>query len=144
MNMTQGTFCQCRRSNIFRASSSVVLALILSWCLCVSSAIAQSSSRDSLSPDELKKRSLEELMAIDITSVLKRSEPLFEAAASVYVITSDDIRRSGARSLAGVLRLAPNLEVAQVDSRQWAISVRGFNNTTANKLLVTIDGRSVS
>src|SRR5713101_6137846 len=89
-------------------------------------------AQDTLSTLELKKRSLEELMEIDVTSVSKTPEPLFETAGAVSVITHDDIRRSGARTLAGVLRLASNLQVAQVDSRQWAISARGFNSTTAN------------
>ncbi|MBI1803438.1 MAG: TonB-dependent receptor [Ignavibacteriae bacterium] len=101
------------------------------------------SVHDTLTTSELKKRSLEELMEMDITSVSKRAEPLFEAAAAVYIITADDIKRFGAKSIPEVLRLAPNLQVAQVDSRQRAISARGFNSTTSNKLLVLIDGRSV-
>src|SRR5712692_4605512 len=101
------------------------------------------SAQDTLSAPELKKRSLEELMEMDITSVSKRAEPLFEAAAAVYVITADDIKRFGAKSIPEALRLAPNMQVAQVDSRKWAISARGFNSTTSNKLLVLIDGRTV-
>jgi len=92
---------------------------------------------------DLSRMSLEELSDIDVTSVSKRSEPLARAAAAIYVITSEEIRRSGATSLPEALRLAPNLEVARVDSSQYAISARGFNSTTANKLLVMIDGRTV-
>jgi len=95
------------------------------------------------SPSELKKLSVEELMDIEVTSVSKHAEKLSEAAAAIQVITQEEIRRSGASSLPEALRLASNLEVAQVDSRQWAISARGFNSTTANKLLVLIDGRTV-
>lgn len=87
--------------------------------------------------------SLEELANIEITSVSKRPERLGDAAAAIFVITREDIRRSGARSIPEILRLAPNLQVARVDSGQYAISARGFNSTTANKLLVLIDGRSV-
>jgi len=94
-------------------------------------------------PSEYKKLSVEELMDIEVTSVSKRVEKLSEAASAVQVVTQDDIRRSGASSLPEALRLASNLEVARVDSRQWAISARGFNNTTANKMLVLIDGRTV-
>src|SRR2546426_3367613 len=68
---------------------------------------------------------------------------LARTASAIQVITQDDIRRPGAASLAEALRLAANLQVAQIDSRQWAISARGFNGTTANKLLVLIDGRTV-
>lgn len=86
---------------------------------------------------------LEELTNIQIFSVSKRAERLIDAAASIYVITRDDIHRYGATSIAELLRLAPNLQVGRVDSSQHAISARGFNSTTANKLLVLIDGRSV-
>src|SRR5437899_4035772 len=82
-------------------------------------------------------------MEVIVTSVSKKPEKLSEAASAITVITQEDIRRSGATSLPEALRLAPNLEVAQVDSHEWAISARGFNSTTANKLLVLIDGRTV-
>jgi len=95
------------------------------------------------SPGALKKLTLEQLMNLEVTSVSKRPEKLAQAASAIQVITEEDIRRSGAASLPEALRLASNLEVAQVDSRQWAISARGFNSTTANKLLVLIDGRTV-
>ncbi|HTA64018.1 MAG TPA: TonB-dependent receptor plug domain-containing protein, partial [Xanthomonadaceae bacterium] len=87
--------------------------------------------------------SLEQLGNVDVTSVSRKSERLADAAASIYVITNDDIRRSGATSLPEALRLAPNLEVARVDASTYAISARGFNNALGNKLLVLIDGRSV-
>lgn len=96
-----------------------------------------------LSPTELKSLSLEDLVGIQVTSVSKRPEPLAEAASAVQVITGEDIRRAGSTSLPEALRLAPNLQVAQVNASQWAISARGFNNVLANKLLVQIDGRSV-
>src|SRR5437762_6686390 len=95
------------------------------------------------SASQLKQFSLEELLNLEVTTVSKRPEKLTEAASAIQVITQEDIRRSGATSIPEALRLASNLEVAQVDSRQWAISARGFNSTTANKLLVLIDGRTV-
>src|SRR6266568_1546080 len=97
----------------------------------------------SLSAEALKKLSIEQLMNLQVTSVSKRPERLSQTASAIQVITQEDIRRSGAASLAEALRLAANLQVAQIDSRQWAISARGFNGTTANKLLVLIDGRTV-
>ena len=66
-----------------------------------------------------------------------------DAAASIFVITADDIRRSGVSSLPEALRLAPNLQVARVSANSYAISARGFNNAIGNKLLVLIDGRTV-
>src|SRR5690554_5913808 len=87
--------------------------------------------------------SLEELGQIEVLSVSRRPEPLAGAPASIYVITGEAIRRSGATSLGEALRLAPNLQVARIDSVQYAISARGFNNAVGNKLLVLIDGRTV-
>jgi iron complex outermembrane receptor protein len=87
--------------------------------------------------------SLEELSNIEVTSVSRRQERLADAPASIYVITREDIRRSGATSLPEALRLAPNLEVARANSSAYAISARGFNNSIGNKLLVLIDGRTV-
>ena len=94
-------------------------------------------------PRDLADLSLEELGNIQITSVSKRAERLSDAAASVFVITAEDIRRSGVTNLPEALRLAPNLQVAQVNADGYAISARGFNGSAANKLLVLIDGRSV-
>src|SRR5690606_19316319 len=92
---------------------------------------------------ELVDLSLEELGNLQVTSVSLREESLSGAAASIFVITGDDIRRSGATSLPEALRMAPNLNVARADANNYAISARGFNDTLANKLLVTIDGRVV-
>ena len=87
--------------------------------------------------------SIEELGNIQITSVSKHSERLADAAASIFVITGEDIRRSGATRLPEALRLAPNLEVARASASSYAISARGYNNTIDNNLLVLIDGRTV-
>lgn len=87
--------------------------------------------------------SLEQLGNIIVTSVSRREERLASAAASIYVISADDIRRSGATSIPEALRLAPNLLVARADTNQYAISARGFTNVLANRLLVLIDGRIV-
>ena len=93
---------------------------------------------------DLTRLSLEELAMVEVTSVSRRPEALAEAAAAIFVITADDIRRSGATSLPEVLRLAPNLNVQRVNAGDYAISARGFNGfETSNKLLVLIDGRSV-
>ncbi|MEK8022198.1 MAG: TonB-dependent receptor [Candidatus Hydrogenedentota bacterium] len=109
----------------------------------VSPAFAQDSSRPSNELLELTHLSIEELMDIDVEIAAKHAEPLHEASAAVFVITSDDIRRSGMRSIPELLRLVPGMQVARIDANMWAISSRGFNDRFANKLLVLIDGRSV-
>ncbi len=86
---------------------------------------------------------LEDLLSMEVTSVSKKKQRLNEVAAAAYVITQDDIRRSGVTSIPEALRLAPGIQVAKMDSNKWAISSRGFNAQFANKLLVLIDGRSV-
>ena len=91
----------------------------------------------------LLKLSLEDLMNIQVTSVSKSIENLEDVASAIQVITQADIHNSGAKTLPEALRLASNLQVAQVNSSQWAISARGFNNVLANKLLVLINGRAV-
>ena len=94
-------------------------------------------------PAAYKKLSLEQLMDLDVTSVSKAPEPYGQAPAAIEVITSDEIRRSGASSIPEALRLADNLDVAQAGSSGWAISARGFNSSISDKLLVLMDGRSV-
>lgn len=87
--------------------------------------------------------SFEELKNVVIVIASKKPEKLSDADAAVFVITQDDIRRSGATTIADALRLAPGVQVARVNTHSWAISVRGFNGIYSNKLLVLIDGRSV-
>jgi iron complex outermembrane receptor protein len=99
---------------------------------------------DSLpSPAQLKRLSLEELMDVKVTLASRRAEELSRSASSIQVITRDEIRRAGIFTLPEALRLASNLQVARIDSRQWAITARGQNASTSDKLLVMIDGRSV-
>lgn len=96
------------------------------------------------SDQDLARLSLEELAMVEVTSVSRRPEALADAAAAIFVISAEDIRRSGATSLPEVLRLAPNLNVQQVNAADYAISARGFNGyETSNKLLVLVDGRSI-
>ena len=80
-------------------------------------------------------------MAIPVTSVSRRQEKLLKTAAAVYVITQEDIRRSGATDIADVLRMVPGMNVAQISSSKWAVGARGFNAQWENKLLVTVDGK---
>ena len=93
--------------------------------------------------DYLKTLSIEELLQTEVTTASKKEETLFEVPAAVSVITSEDIRRSGARTIPDALRLVPGVQVASIDGSRWAVSIRGFADYFANKLLVLIDGRSV-
>jgi iron complex outermembrane recepter protein len=95
------------------------------------------------SPPTLADASLEDLMAVEVTSVARRRQPLSKSAAAVYVISQDDIRRSGATSVPEALRMVPGLFVGRIDSNKWAISARGEAGRFSNKMLVLIDGRTV-
>src|SRR3984893_17336510 len=110
--------------------------------MCIGCAPAQADSGPP-TIGELKQLNVEDLMNIQVTSVARRPERLIEAASAIQVITQEDIRRSGATSIPEALRLADNLQVAQKNSHDWAISARGFNTDLGNKLLVMVDGRTV-
>ena len=84
-----------------------------------------------------------QLFDTEIFSLSKRKENAFDVASSTYVLSSEDIRRSGATSIPEALRMVPGLQVARIDGHKWAISARGFNEQFSNKLLVMIDGRTV-
>jgi iron complex outermembrane receptor protein len=95
------------------------------------------------SPPDLTTVGIEAVMDMEVTSVSKKPERLMDAAAAIQVITSEDIRRSGATTLPDLLRLVPGVQVARVNSSTWAVGVRGFTSTLSRSLLVLIDGRSV-
>lgn len=117
------------------------MALSQSGSCCVAAAALWAGAAAAQAP--LVDLSLEELGNVTITSTAKREQRLGDAQASLFVITAEDIRRSGVTRLPEALRLAPNLHVAEVYNGAYAISARGFNANSANKLLVLIDGRSV-
>jgi iron complex outermembrane receptor protein len=116
-----------------------VAAALLTISVCCAPAEADGAS----TIGELKQLNVEDLMNVEITSVSRRPQKLLDAASAIQVITQEDIRRSGATSIPEALRLADNLQVAQKNAHDWAISARGFNTALGNKLLVMIDGRTV-
>jgi iron complex outermembrane receptor protein len=111
--------------------------LILLGTLLASNAGAGADERD------LASASMEELMNIEVVTAGRKEQKLSRAAAAVFVITQEDIRRSGATSIPEILRIVPGLNVARIDANKWAVSARGFNGRYAGRMLVMIDGRSV-
>ena len=93
--------------------------------------------------ENLSSMSIEQLMQLNVTSASKRSEPLDHLAAAIFVITQEDIQRSGATNIPDLLRMVPGVDVAQITANSWAISIRGLNALYSNELLVMLDGRSV-
>ncbi len=106
-------------------------------------ALAAPSSNAQTPPKDLSQMSIEDLSNLQVTSTSKKEESLQRAAAAIFVITQEDIRRSGATNIPDLLRMVPGLDVAQTSGTTWAISSRGFNGPDADKLLVLIDGRTV-
>src|SRR5687768_4151333 len=102
---------------------------------------AQSESTGT-QPQDLKKLSIEQLSQLDVTSVSRRTERLGDVAAAVSVVRREDVRRAGSTILAEAMRLGDAIDVARVNGSTWAVSARGFTISTANKLLVLVDGRS--
>jgi iron complex outermembrane receptor protein len=111
------------------------LARLAAACLACSAAAA------AVAADDVP--ALEDLLKAEVTSVARKPQALADTPAAVYVITADDIARSGATSIPEALRLAPGVNVARISNSMWAVTIRGFNGRFANKLLVMIDGRSV-
>jgi iron complex outermembrane receptor protein len=126
------------KSEPVRSAGRILLAGFLAVCL-----TAPTPAQTSRSVPDVTAMSMEDLMNLQVTSVSKRTQKVADAAAAIFVITQEDIRRSGATSIPEALRLAPGLEVARIDQNKWAIGSRGFNGRFDNKLLVLIDGRSV-
>ncbi len=125
---------------------SMIRAAVLVLCMMTmaTGANAQSSLADNNAEiDYLKGLPLEDLLQTTIISASKKSETLFDTASAVFVITQEDLRRTGARNIPEALRMVPGLQVAQIDVSRWAITSRGFADWFSNKLLVMVDGRSV-
>jgi iron complex outermembrane recepter protein len=116
--------------------------LCLFWCLLPAVQPCPAYGPESNPPD-FTSLSIEELMNYEITSVSKKPQKLAETAAAVFVITQEDIRRSGFTTLPDLLRMVPGMQVAKSDPGDYAVSARGFLGEFANKLLVLVDGRSI-
>lgn len=94
-------------------------------------------------PSALKNLSLEELSQIEVTSPSKEPTRVFQSPVAIYVITGEDIRRSGVTTLPDALRLAPGVEVAQIDASKWSVGIRGFGTRLSRSVLILIYGRTV-
>jgi len=130
---TSGRRASARPSRLKQILATGVIALFLSGTV----------RADNGQVPDVTAMSVEDLMNMQVTSVSKRAQKLADAAAAIFVITQEDIQRSGARNIPELLEMVPGLEVARIDENKWAIGARGFNGRFDDKLLVLIDGRSV-
>ena len=133
-------FCRLPSENCSRNIRKVLRRACFVLAL---AALAAISACPQNPPKDLANESLEDLMNIKVTSVSKQEQKVSRAAAAIFVITAEDIRRSGATNIPDLLRMVPGVDVAQINASTWAVSVRGFNGRFSNTLLVLIDGRSL-
>ena len=122
-----------------KRAAHVLIAMLIATMAVPTDVLAQTQTK----VPNLTRVSIEDLMNIEITSVSHKEQRAGDVAAAAYVVTQEDIRRSGMSTLPELLRLVPGVQVAQINSNKWAVAMRGFNNLFGEKLLVLIDGRTV-
>ncbi|MFP5276343.1 MAG: TonB-dependent receptor plug domain-containing protein [Acidobacteriota bacterium] len=118
------------------------LVIAGSLLLCAAGVPSSWGEPPSTAPQDLKSLSLEQLGNVKVTTVSKEPEEVWQTPAAIYVLTQDDIRRSGATTLPDLLRMVPGVEVAEMQSNQWAVGIRGFGSQFSRGVLLLIDGRS--
>ncbi|HLK14395.1 MAG TPA: TonB-dependent receptor [Fimbriimonadaceae bacterium] len=128
--------------NAFGCNSMITkrLALLAGISMLAGSAFATDGGQK---PKDIANMSLEDLLKVEVTTAGKEAQPYQKVPAAIYVVTAEEIRRSGARNIPEALQLVPGVHVAQLSADQWQISIRGFESHYVDKLLVLIDGRSV-
>jgi iron complex outermembrane receptor protein len=131
------------RSSIRRIATANTLALLLSLAVAGQKTQGQTIASDQEPGKNLKRLSLEQLGNVEVTTVSKDPQQVQKTPAAIFVITQEDIRRSGVTSIPQALRLAPGVEVQQIDGNHWSVSIRGFAGQFSKSLLVLVDGRSV-
>ena len=125
---------------IFAQRAALIILLVLAGLVNRSIAAPQANPANS---EPLRQLSLAELGNVEVTTTSKEPEEIWKSPAAIYVLTGDDIRRSGATSIPEVLRLVPGVEVARINSNIWSVGIRGFGSSFSKSVLVLIDGRSV-
>src|SRR5229473_2610545 len=136
-------FHRPHRSSICRIATASAFVFLLWLTVTDQMTRAQATQSNQNPPENLKQVSLEELGQIEVTTASKVPVKATRTPAAIYVITQEDIRRSGVTSIPEALRLAPGVEVSRVDANKWSIGVRGFGSRLSRSVLVLIDGRSV-
>ncbi len=114
------------------------------WCVLLAASLATGrAAAHGISRDNLFDLSLEELLTLELTGAARKAQALADTAAAAFVISAEDLKRSGAANIAEALRMVPGLEVGAIDGNSYAISARGYNDRYATKMLMMIDGRAV-
>ncbi|WP_281222526.1 TonB-dependent receptor plug domain-containing protein [Photobacterium sanguinicancri] len=133
-------------NNISNITQAIIVKKLVHFLLLPTSYIISISSVNaSQELEALMDMSLADLSraSVTLTSVAKKEQSLNKVPAAVHVITAEQIRRSGARTIPEALSLVPGVHVARLSDNNWAVAIRGANEILFNKLLVSIDGRSI-
>ncbi len=131
------------RAPLWQTGSALALFLLVVCVGLVHRTRADDAPSTQNPPEDLKQLSLEQLGSVEVTTTSKEPEEVWNTPAAIYVITQEDIRRSGATSVPEILRMVPGVEVARIDSDHWSVGIRGFGSEFSKSVLVLIDGRSV-
>jgi iron complex outermembrane recepter protein len=134
---------QAHNGGLIESSMGAMLTAVAVALLTILPTEALAQVRDATPKTDLTELTPEQLANLEVTSVSKKPEKRWATAAAIYVITREDIRHAGATSLVDALRLAPGLQIARINSSQWAVGIRGFASRLSRSMLVLIDGRSV-
>lgn len=132
----QGFFLRANNKPLF-LRSSVRAGLLVTFML------QPLVSQGSASFDELMNMSLRELMQQTTTVSNRQSEEVITSAYAVTVLTQQDIRNSGLKTLPELMRLVPGLHVKRIDGNKWAISSRRQAARFSGAMQVLMDGRSL-
>lgn len=133
-----------KRAERLRSVNSLALLLLAIFpCVLIGDDDQGPGAPSQAAPAQLKNLSLEQLSQIEVTSPSKEPRPAFRSPVAIYVITGEDIRRSGVTTIPDALRLAPGVEVARIDGSKWSVGIRGFGTRLSRSVLVLIDGRTV-
>lgn len=93
------------------------------------------------SVDGLLRLDLEDLLAVRVVTASRTAESALNAPAPVAIVTAEEIRTQGHRTLGDILRTLPGLSVSY-DRQYQYLGVRGINRKDFNsRILVLIDGR---
>lgn len=129
-------------------SASVLTSVwILLFAGCWSAGLHQTNGGNRV---DLTKVPFERLRDIEFVTIFRKPGNVFESPAAVYLISQENLRRSGATNIPDALRSVPGMQVAQHNANSWAVTLRGFSGLSrgisgqfANKLLVLNEGRSI-
>ena len=129
-----------RQNNNNRAARRSVIKL----ATCALASVLMTLTSSAAHAQSIDYASLEKLFGEAVTtSATGTPQRASEVPANMEIVTADDIRRSGAHDIPGVLRHILGVDVAQWTNDNSDVGLRGYNQAFSPRVLVLIDGRQV-